>query len=132
MTIRGVLDAGQANQDWAAAKTTKPPIELFAPRRRASFKDRRKLHHKLMVIAELEPCGWLRTRPASSRSCRSRTLQLVHLSAERGSPKFEPAARHGLVRHLSEGTPSLQDVAKATASLAKREQCDEVGRRREG
>ena len=45
-------------------------------------------------------------------------LQLVHLYAERGSPKFEPAARRWLVRYLSEGTPSLEDVAKVTASLA--------------
>jgi hypothetical protein len=47
-------------------------------------------------------------------------LQLVHLYAERGSPKFEPAARRWLVRYLSEGTPGLQDVAKVAASLAKR------------
>jgi hypothetical protein len=48
-------------------------------------------------------------------------LQLVHLYAERGSPKFEPAARRWLVRYLTEGTPGLQDVAKVTASLAE---CD--------
>jgi hypothetical protein len=46
--------------------------------------------------------------------------QLVRLYAERGSPKYEPAARKWLVRYLSEGTPSLKDVAKVTASLAKR------------
>ena len=34
-------------------------------------------------------------------------LQLVHLYAERGSPKFEPAARRWLERYLSEGTASL-------------------------
>ncbi len=45
-------------------------------------------------------------------------LQLVHLYFERGSPKAEPAARRWLVRYLSEGTPSLRDVAKVTASLA--------------
>jgi hypothetical protein len=44
-------------------------------------------------------------------------LQLVHLYFERGSPKAEPAARRWLVRYLSEGTPSLRDVAKVTASL---------------
>jgi hypothetical protein len=48
----------------------------------------------------------------------SDALQLVHLYAERGSPKFERAARRWLVRYLSEGTPSLRDVAKVTASLA--------------
>ena len=46
-------------------------------------------------------------------------LQLLHLYAERGSPKFEPAARRWLVRYLTEGTPPLQDVAKVTASLAR-------------
>jgi len=33
--------------------------------------------------------------------------QLVRLYAERGSPKYEPAAWKWLVRYLSEGTPSL-------------------------
>lgn len=46
-------------------------------------------------------------------------LQLVHLYADRGSPKFEPAARRWLVRYLTEGTPGLQDVAKVTTSLAR-------------
>jgi hypothetical protein len=48
------------------------------------------------------------------------SLQLVHLYAERDSPKFEPAARRWLVRYLTEGTPGLHDVAKVAASLAKR------------
>ena len=48
-------------------------------------------------------------------------LQLVHLYAERGSPKFEPAARRWLVRYLTEGTPGLRDVAKVATSLAKLE-----------
>ena len=47
-------------------------------------------------------------------------LQLVHLYAELGSPKFEPAARRWLVRYLTEGTPGPYDVAKVTASLARR------------
>jgi class 3 adenylate cyclase len=40
---------------------------------------------------------------------------------DRGSPRAEPAARRWLLRYLSEGTPSLRDVAKVTASLAERE-----------
>ena len=48
-------------------------------------------------------------------------LQLVHLYAERESPKFEPAARRCLVRYLTEGSPSLRDVARVTANLAERE-----------
>ncbi len=47
-------------------------------------------------------------------------LQLVHLYFEQSSLKAEPAARRWLVRYLNEGTPSLRDVAKVTASLAKR------------
>jgi hypothetical protein len=45
-------------------------------------------------------------------------LQLVDLYAERGSPKFEPAARRWLVRYLTERTPSLGDVAKVTVGFA--------------
>jgi hypothetical protein len=48
-------------------------------------------------------------------------LQLADLYFERGSRKAEPAARRWLVRYLREGTPSLRDVAKVTASLAERE-----------
>ena len=48
-------------------------------------------------------------------------LQLMHLYFERGSPKAGPAARRWLARYLSEGTPSLRDVARVTASLAERE-----------
>ena len=43
-------------------------------------------------------------------------LQLVHLYAEHESPKFE-RARRWLVRYLTEGTPSVKDVAKVTARL---------------
>jgi hypothetical protein len=49
-------------------------------------------------------------------------LQLVHQYLERGSPKAEPAARRWLVRYLTEGTPSIRDVAKVTANLVQREQ----------
>lgn len=53
MTIKGVLDPGQANQDWAApAWLVDPNIELYVPKRAGVFADLRKLHHKLMVIDE--------------------------------------------------------------------------------
>jgi hypothetical protein len=48
-------------------------------------------------------------------------LQLVHLYAERGSPKFERAAMRWLERYLTEGSLRLQHVAQVTASLAERE-----------
>jgi hypothetical protein len=48
-------------------------------------------------------------------------LQLVHLYAERRSPKFEKAAMRWLERYLVEGSPRLQHFAEITTSLAKRE-----------
>ncbi len=48
-------------------------------------------------------------------------LQLVHLYAERGSPKYERAAVRWLERYRTEGKPSLRDVAKVTAGIAKLE-----------
>jgi hypothetical protein len=47
-------------------------------------------------------------------------LQLVHLYAERRSPKFEPAARRWLIRYLSEGTPSLRDVDRRAGVVTVR------------
>jgi phosphatidylserine/phosphatidylglycerophosphate/cardiolipin synthase-like enzyme len=53
MSIRGVLDPGQAAHDWAATKTMiHPNIKLFVPKKTGAFADLRKLHHKLMVIDE--------------------------------------------------------------------------------
>ncbi len=48
-------------------------------------------------------------------------LQLVHLYAERGSPKYEKAAMRWLECYLTEGSPRLRHFAEVTASLAKRE-----------
>jgi hypothetical protein len=59
------------------------------------------------------------------RSCpRSRVqdaLGLVHLYAERGSPKFEAAARRRLARYIQENSPRLRDLAKVVTSLAQRD-----------
>ncbi|MGH2385315.1 MAG: phospholipase D-like domain-containing protein, partial [Candidatus Limnocylindria bacterium] len=53
MQIRGVLDRGQANQQWAAPKWLKHEnIRLYLPRKAGGFATLRKLHHKLMVIDE--------------------------------------------------------------------------------
>lgn len=46
-------------------------------------------------------------------------LQLVHLYADRGSPKFERAAIRWLERYLTEGEPSLERFAATVASLAQ-------------
>lgn len=48
-------------------------------------------------------------------------LQLVHLYAECGSPKYEKAAMRWLERYLTERSPRLQHLAEITASLAERE-----------
>ena len=48
-------------------------------------------------------------------------LQLVHLYAERGSPKYEKAALRWLDWYLTEGSPRLQHFAAIATSLAKRE-----------
>ena len=54
-------------------------------------------------------------------------LQLVHLYAERGSPKYERAAMRWLERYLSEGTPRLQHFAEVAADLARRRSTDAAG-----
>jgi hypothetical protein len=46
-------------------------------------------------------------------------LQLVHLYAERRSPKYERAAMRWLERYLVESSPRLQHFAEITAGLAK-------------
>jgi hypothetical protein len=45
-------------------------------------------------------------------------LQLVHLYAERGSPKYEKAAMRWLERYLTEGSPKLNHFAEIVAGLA--------------
>ena len=54
-------------------------------------------------------------------------LQLVHLYAERGSPKYEKAALRWLERYITEGSPRLQHFAEIAMSLAERERA--AGRR---
>lgn len=57
LQIRGVLDPGQGQQDWAATEWLhRIGIETFIPRKKHVIGDKtvsfRKLHHKLMVIDE--------------------------------------------------------------------------------
>jgi hypothetical protein len=46
-------------------------------------------------------------------------LQLVHLYAERGSPKYEKAALRWLERYLTEGSPRLQHFARSRQPLRR-------------
>jgi len=58
MQIKGVLDQGQAAQNWAAPRwLVHPNIELFVPKREGVLTQLRKVHHKLMVIDELIVVG---------------------------------------------------------------------------
>ena len=52
---------------------------------------------------------------------RATALQLVHLYAERGSPKYERAAMRWLERYPTEGERRLQHFAKVATSLASRD-----------
>ena len=47
-------------------------------------------------------------------------LQLVHLYAEQGSPKYEKAAMRWLERYLTEGSPRLRHFAELAMGLAER------------
>jgi hypothetical protein len=47
-------------------------------------------------------------------------LQLVHLYAERGSPKYEKAAMRWLERCLAECSPTLKRFARVAEELAAR------------
>ncbi len=47
-------------------------------------------------------------------------LQLVHLYAERGSPKYEKAAMRWLERYLVESSPRLQHFSEIASDLARR------------
>jgi hypothetical protein len=47
-------------------------------------------------------------------------LKLVHLYAQKESPKFERAAVKWLRRYLNEASPELSDVAKVVAELVAR------------
>jgi hypothetical protein len=48
-------------------------------------------------------------------------LQLVHLYAERGSPKYEKAALRWLARYLAESSPRLRHFAEIAEELARQE-----------
>ena len=47
-------------------------------------------------------------------------LQLVHLYAERGSPKYEKAALRWLGRYLDEHSPTLAQFTSVARDLAAR------------
>jgi hypothetical protein len=60
-------------------------------------------------------------QPSRNGSTLEDALQLVHLYAERGSPKYQKAALRWLERYLTEGTPRLRHFAEVAADLVRRE-----------
>jgi hypothetical protein len=58
---------------------------------------------------------------------RFSALQLVHLYAERVSPKYERAALRWLERYLIEDTPTLKRFARIAGDLAERKRELEAG-----
>jgi len=54
-------------------------------------------------------------------------LQLVHLYAEHGSPKYEKAALRWLERYLAESSPELKHFAEIAHELSSRSPCSNRG-----
>jgi len=80
----------------------------------------------------LDPAGAIAPRRVASEAAEDAArelpnlsledaLHLVHLYAERESPKFERAALRLLGRYLAESSPTLQSFAEITTALARRQ-----------
>ena len=80
----------------------------------ASIRFRRAIERRALWMAE-DAARELSNLPLED------ALQLVHLYAERGSPKYEKAALRWLERYLTEGSPRLKHFAEVAADLARRE-----------
>jgi hypothetical protein len=80
----------------------------------AQVRFRRAIERRALWLAE-DAARELPTLPLED------ALQLVHLYAERGSPKYERAALRWLERYLTEHSPRLSHFAEITADLARRE-----------
>lgn len=78
----------------------------------AQIRFRRAIERRALWAAE-DAARELRNLPLED------ALRLVHLYAERGSPKYERAAMRWLERYLGERSPKLQHFAEITATLAK-------------
>ena len=77
----------------------------------ASVRFRRAIERRALWLAE-DAARELPNLPLQD------ALQLVHLYAERGSPKYEKAAMRWLKRYMAESEPRLQHFAELAANLA--------------
>lgn len=89
-------------------------VEVDAASPHAHVRFRRAMERRALWMAE-DAARELPNLPLED------ALQLVHLYAERRSPKFEKAAMRWLERYLTEGSPRLQHFAEIAASLASLE-----------
>ena len=83
----------EARRTWRLSALQPPSVKVYSPRNRDTA-------HELPNLS-LEDA-----------------LQLVHLDAERGSPKYEKAAMRWLERYLTESSPRLQHFAEVASDLA--------------
>jgi hypothetical protein len=81
---------------------------------RAQVRFRRAIERRALWLAE-DAARELPNLPLED------ALMLVHLYAERGSPKYEKAALRWLECDSTEGSPRLRQFAEVAADLAKRE-----------
>jgi hypothetical protein len=79
----------------------------------ANVRFRRAIERRALWLAE-DAARELPNLPLSD------ALQLVHLYAERGSPKYEKAAMRWLERYLTESAPPLKHFATVAGELAAR------------
>lgn len=100
MKIRGVLDPGQANQDWAAPKTMKPPIELFVPKKTGGVP---------------EPAHAPSQADGDRRARRRRGLVHLHAAGERVQRREPPSSSEASFPR-SKTSPSTRPAARRSRS----------------
>jgi hypothetical protein len=83
-----------------------------------------------LVLRPLDPSRFRLLGRILSREWRilAAAVTLVHLYAERGSPKFEKAAMRWLERYLIESSPRLQHLRNSSATSEKLEPRDHSAR----
>ena len=86
--------------------------DLLGDSRMAGIRFRRAIERRALWMARTRP-DELPNLPLED------ALQLVHLYAERGSPKYEKAALRWLERYLTESSPRLRHFAEVATDLAK-------------
>jgi hypothetical protein len=90
-----------------------PLVGESAAQPHANVPFRRAIERRALWAAE-DPARELPNLPLED------ALQLVHVDAERGSPKYKKAAMRWLERYLAESEPTLVPFARLSSGQAKR------------